>query len=248
MADDFGQRIEGLHAQGDTPIATDNHIAVFALDSSGDYDYLNLDASGALRVSATDIDIRDLTQATDSVAIGDGTTLVTVNADNGLEVHVNNTLTVQATDFDIRDLTHVSDSIKIGDGTDFLAIESDGSINVNANIGATDSVYDYGSANLVKDTETTVVTESPSVDTLYAGVMVSGAGYCEWAVKFGTTSSEAIILKFWTTPSNPTYYVDLPDYLTVSSGETILVTGTNREKGASPSSDFTGHASLINKA
>lgn len=309
MADEFGQRIQGLHQVGDTPVSTDRHIAVFALDNAGDYAYLTLDASGQLKVTggtqyavgdaagatdigmlslvvrddtlttladadgdyvqmrvdstgalwvhftnttiavtATDLDIRDLTQATDSVAIGDGTTLVTVNADNGLEVHVNNTVTVTATDLDIRDLSATQDNVAISDGTNTLVVNGDGSINVNASIGATDSAYTAGSATLVKDTIATVVTRSPGADEQYAGVMVSGAGYCEWQLEFGTTGGEAVILKWWTTPSHPTEYVDLPDYLTVSSGETIRIRGTNREKAASPASDFTGYASLIRKA
>ena len=349
MADEFGQRIQGLHAVGDTPVATDTHSALLAVDNSGDYQYLTLSATGALlatggteyqvddvaggtdaggallvvrddalttltpadgdyttlRVNSTGalwVDISDTTVAvTQSTSpwvvsgtvaatqsgswdIGTVTTLTTITndvniADGGNSITVDgtvaatqsgvwdigtvttltgitndvsiddggNSITVDAVNLDIRDLTHVSDSVKIGDGTDFLAIETDGSINVNASIGATDSAYGYGTANLVKDTITTVVTASPGADTLYAGVLVSGAGYCEWIVQFGTTSSEATIMSFWTTPSNPTQYLDLPDYLTVSSGETILVRGTNRENAASPASDFAGHASLINK-
>lgn len=311
MADEFGQRIQGLHQAGDTPVATDRHIAVFALDDNGDYEYLTLDATGQLRVTggggtqyavddvagatdtgtlalvvrddalttltpadgdyvqlrvnstgalwvefvnttiavtATDLDIRDLTQATDSVAIGDGTSLVTVNADNGLEVHVNNSVTVTATDLDIRDLSASQDNVAISDGTDTLAINADGSINVVASLSAPDSVYVPSSANLVKDTITTVVTTSPGADQKFGAVMVSGAGYCEWTLEFGTTGGEAVILQWWTTPSNPTQYVDLPDYITVSSGETIRVRGTNREKKASPGSDFTGYATLIRSA
>lgn len=70
---------------------------------------------GTVTVSATDLDIRDLAFATDSVTAYQGGSW---------------SATVSATDLDIRDLTHVSDSVKIGDGTDFLAINNDGSINV----------------------------------------------------------------------------------------------------------------------
>lgn len=318
MADEFGQRIQGLHAEGDATVATDKHVGLMAKDASGDYTLLNVTATGALQatggseyadgdtatgaaggvamgtdgtdlfiiktnasgelqvgvvgtvaVTATALDIRALSAA-DVVTAEQGTSpwvvsgtvaatqsgvwdIGTVTTLTGITNDVNiadggNSITVDAVDLDVRDLTHTTDSVKIGDGTDFLAIETDGSINVNASIGAADSVYDYAGVNLVKDTETTVVSEAPAADTGYTGVMVSGAGYCEWAVKFGTTSSEAIIMKFWTTPSNPTYYVDLPDYLEVSSGETILITGTNREKSSSPNSDFVGHATLVNKA
>ena len=51
MADEFGQRIQGLHQVGDTPVSTDRHIAVYALDDNGDYAYLTLDAAGLLKVT-----------------------------------------------------------------------------------------------------------------------------------------------------------------------------------------------------
>lgn len=302
MADEFGQRIQGLHQVGDTPVSTDRHIAVYALDDNGDYAYLTLDATGQLKVTggtqyavddvagatdtgmlslvvrddalttltpadgdyvqmrvdstgalwvrftnttiavtATDLDIRDIDATQDNIAISDGTDTLAVNADGSINS------VVTATNLDIRDLTHVSDSVKIGDGTDFLAVNADGSINVVI-AGAADSIYTHGSANLVKDTLTTVVTRAPGVDEQYGAIMCSGAGYCEWELQFGTTGAEAVILKFWTTPSHPTEYVDLPDYLTVSSGETVRVRATNREKKASPGSDFTGYASLVRKA
>ena len=57
----------------------------------------------SIEVTATDLDIRDLDFATDSIDVS------------------GSSVTVSATDLDIRDLSHSQDSIKIGDGTDFLA-------------------------------------------------------------------------------------------------------------------------------
>lgn len=116
----------------------------------------------SLAVTATDLDIRDITHVSDSIKVGDGTDFLAVNADGSINITDNGgsitvdandldirNLTqtdevtvfqgtspwvVSASDLDIRDITHVSDSIKIGDGTDFLAINADGSINVNADI------------------------------------------------------------------------------------------------------------------
>jgi hypothetical protein len=88
---------------------------------------VNLVASTALTVSATDLDIRDLDAAQDNIAISDGTDTLAINADGSINVNAD----VSATDFDIRDLSHTQDSIKIGDGTDFLAIAADGSIGVS---------------------------------------------------------------------------------------------------------------------
>ena len=98
----------------------------------------------SIEVTGTDLDIRDLTFATDKVDAS-GSTLgsnsgvdigdVTINNASGASaVNIQdggNSITVDAVDLDVRDLTHASDSVKIGDGTDFLAVENDGSINVN---------------------------------------------------------------------------------------------------------------------
>jgi len=75
-------------------------------------------------LSATDIDIRDLTHVSDSVSLGDGTTLytgTTNGADHGLDVNlINDSISVtqgtspwvvSATDLDIRDLVYTQDSV-----------------------------------------------------------------------------------------------------------------------------------------
>lgn len=87
-----------------------------------------------IAVTATDLDIRNLSAAQDNVAISDGTDTLAINADGSVNITDNGgSLTVDATNLDIRDLTHVTDSVKIGDGTDFLAIDASG------NIGVTDA-------------------------------------------------------------------------------------------------------------
>lgn len=95
-------------------------------------DSLGINADGSINsvVTATDLDIRDITHVSDSIKVGDGTDLMAVNADGSINA------VVSATDLDVRDITHVSDSIKVGDGTDLLAVNADGSI--NAVVTATD--------------------------------------------------------------------------------------------------------------
>lgn len=85
---------------------------------------INADGSINSVVSATDLDIRDLSFATDSVDVSGSE----VSLDAATLAALEN-ITVSATDLDIRDLTHASDSVKVGDGTEFLAINADGSIN-----------------------------------------------------------------------------------------------------------------------
>ena len=259
MADEFGQRIEGLHEVGDAVVATHRHIAVLGKNPDDEYAYLSINSGGLLEVTG------GITYEVDSVAGADdsGVPALVVRVDTPavitpadgdytrLQVNNEGMLWVTGDDFDIRALDSETPGdnvyIKSSTGTELL-INNDGSINVNAQLGGLDSIYSHGSATLVKDTINTVVTVSPGDLLHFGAMMVSGAGYCEWELEFGTTGSEVVVLKFWTTPAHPTHYVDLPDYLEVDDGETIRIRGTNREKKASPASDFTGYASLIRKA
>ena len=61
--------------------------------------------NASIAVSATDLDIRDLSASQDNVAISDGTDTLAINADGSINA------TVTATDLDIRDLTAASDSV-----------------------------------------------------------------------------------------------------------------------------------------
>jgi hypothetical protein len=70
---------------------------------------ITLDSLSSIEVTATDLDIRDLTHASDSVKIGDGTDFLAVNGDGSINV------VATATDLDIRDLVNTQDSIAIGD-------------------------------------------------------------------------------------------------------------------------------------
>lgn len=117
--------------------------------TDGDYASLQLDSSGRLRtlaqiantvtVQATNLDIRDLAFATDSVTAHQGGTW-TIDS-------ITNAVTVQATNLDIRDLTHTADSVRVGDGTDFWAIDSTG-------IGRT-ADYHTAAANSAVNVDTT---------------------------------------------------------------------------------------------
>ena len=85
---------------------------------------INADGSINSVVSATDLDIRDLSHVSDSVQVGDGTEIMLVNADGSINA------VVTATDLDIRNLSASQDNVAISDGTDTLAVNADGSINV----------------------------------------------------------------------------------------------------------------------
>lgn len=127
-------------------------------DNSG-----SITVDGSVTVSATDLDIRDLSHTQDSVKVGDGTDFLAVNGDGSVNITDNggsltvdatnldirdlvfasdkvdvsgSSVTVTATDLDIRDLSHTQDSVKIGDGTDFMSVNADGSLNITDNGGS----------------------------------------------------------------------------------------------------------------
>lgn len=77
-----------------------------------------------------------------------------------------------------------------------LTTDANGNLRVSGSfaVGREDETQHYNSATLVKDTINTVVTVSPGTTQNFIGALVSGAGYCEWQVEFGTTASEAIEL------------------------------------------------------
>lgn len=82
---------------------------------------LDVNVANTVTVTATDLDIRNLSAAQDNVAISDGVDTLAINADGSINITDNGgSLTVDATDLDIRNLTHVSDSVRLGDGTNFL--------------------------------------------------------------------------------------------------------------------------------
>lgn len=91
---------DAVHVSGDAgvmPLAVRND-ANTALAADGDYIPFSTNATGDLfvtlggetvTVTATDLDIRDLSHTTDSVALGDGTDLLDINADGSINVVAN---------------------------------------------------------------------------------------------------------------------------------------------------------------
>jgi len=104
---------------------------------------ISTDAASPIDIEATDLDIRNLTNLSDSVAVygNDGTdNKVLLTDDTGRLIITTDGVTpidVEATDLDIRDLTNVSDSIAVygNDGTDNVVLLTDaaGKLQANAN-------------------------------------------------------------------------------------------------------------------
>lgn len=103
----------------------------------------SITVDGSVTVSATDLDIRDLAFASDSVTAHQGGTwnIGTVSTitnvvhvdDNGGSITVDGAVTVSATDLDIRDLSAATDSVSayLKDGSGNSITSTGGSLNVN---------------------------------------------------------------------------------------------------------------------
>lgn len=94
--------------------------------------------NASVPVSATDLDIRDLSASQDNVAISDGTNTLVVNADGSLNITDNGgSLTVDATDLDIRDLDAAQDSVQsnLHDGSGTAITSTGGALDINVASG-----------------------------------------------------------------------------------------------------------------
>jgi hypothetical protein len=101
------------------------------IDGSG---YITANINGSVTVTATDLDIRDLSHLQDSVKIGDGVEFLEIDASGFITANINGTVTVTATDLDIRDLTSASDSVEIKTAAgQALDIDASGFVTANIN-------------------------------------------------------------------------------------------------------------------
>jgi hypothetical protein len=206
------------------------------------------DGGNSITVDATDLDIRDLDSAQDSVEVLQAThdnlnlnaNLQVGDADvaNGNPVPVSDaggSLTVDAVNLDIRDLTHVSDSVKVGDGTDFLAINADGSINVVPQEDAGTEIVDYNTAAAVAggaDDEH----DWTSVGTakLYQ-VFASASGKMKIEIQIETgaaTDTFNTVAVAFNSTAEPNINVALSKYAAVPTGARVRVIRTNRDNQA----------------
>lgn len=191
---------------------------------------LHVDVQNAsLVVTATDLDIRDLTDASDKVAIGDGTDTLAVNADGSINA------VVSASNLDIRDLTHVTDSVKVGDGTDFLAVNADGSINVNvtdASPGTSVNDYNTSAALAAAATSNHDYTVTGGMTLSLNQIEASGSGKMKIEVQVETGVATGVFnsrfVQFNST-STPNMSVNLKDPISVAAGVRVRVIRTNRD-------------------
>lgn len=143
---------EMLSVRRDTPVSgtsADGDYATINTDADGRL-YTNIhDGGNSITVDAVDLDIRNLTQATDSVAVGDGTDTLAVNADGSINVTDNGgSLTVDAVDLDIRDLTLAQDAVKVSGNTSANSQTNPIFVQIAHN-AQTGEVHNYNTASAV---------------------------------------------------------------------------------------------------
>lgn len=128
----------------------------------------------SIAVTATDLDIRDLSHTQDSVQIGDGTDLMAVNGDGSINA------VVTATDLDIRDLAAATDSVsawtKDGTGTAITSTVSGPDTGLDVYLlNAGDIDVDDSLAN------TAVASSSESVTITSGALITSDLASRKWA-------------------------------------------------------------------
>jgi len=224
-------------------VTIDNGAAGAAVNIQDGGNSITVD--GSVTVSATDLDIRDLTSVTDSVEVLQAThddlnlnaNLQVGDADvaNGNPVPISDaggSLTVDAVDLDIRDLAAATDKVAIQDTAgDELGINSDGSINVVIS-GEQDGteVCDYNtSPSVAKDA-------SVNHDYTVTAAMTF-IGEEAWVSGSGKTKVELIVngaTKFvgFGTTANPNIRIPLEKILKGAATQVIRMTITNKDKAA----------------
>lgn len=193
-------------------------------------------------VSATDLDIRDLSASQDNVAISDGTDTLAINADgsinitdNGGSITVDGAVTVSSTDLDIRDLSAAQDNVSISDGTDTLAVNADGSINVSFSVDTADDAADSGNplkvgSRAVDGALTAVSASNDRADMLadmYRRVWINKAPNVAAQTSVATVGLTAVQLAATPMPGRTTMTIQNRGNKSIYIGEANTVTTAN---------------------
>lgn len=159
----------------------DNAVAnvIYAGLSDGT-DSLAINADGSINatinnasivVTATDLDIRDLSHTQDSISIGDGTDLLSINNDGSINITDNGgSLTVDGTvaatqsgTWDIGTLTSITNDVNIADGGNSITVDDGGtSLTVDGTVTVTATDLDIRDLSATQDN----VAISDGTDTL----------------------------------------------------------------------------------
>jgi hypothetical protein len=198
------------------------------------------DAGGSLTVDATDLDIRDLDSAQDSVEVLQATH-DNLNANANIQVgdadvgnanpvpvsDAGGSVTVDATDLDIRNLSAAQDNVAIRDaGGDELAINTDGSINVvlSNDVPGTEICDRKTTASVVANASTNHDYTVTAGKTLtLEGAQAAGSG----KIKVQILVNGVIKFDDFNSTANPSIKVPMYRMVKATAGQVVRVTITN---------------------
>jgi len=203
-------------------------------------DSLEINADGSINsvVTATDLDIRDLAFATDSVDVSGSTVTATatdldirdlVFATDKVDVS-GSSVTVSATDLDIRDLSAAQDSVeahlKDGSGADYTSANPL-PVSMSAAIPG-DEIVDYNtSAAVAKNASVNHdYTVSAGKEFLGDEAWISGSG----KLKAELLVNGSVVWVGFNSTSNPNIRIPTEMILKAQAAEVIRFTITNRDK------------------
>lgn len=134
----------------------------------------SITVDGSVTVSATDLDIRDLSHTQDSVKIGDGTDFLAVNNDGSVNITDNGgSITIDASDLDIRDLAFATDKVDVSGSTvalDAPTLAALESVTVQNGAGASAvNIQDGGNSITVDATDLDIRDLSHTQDSVKIG-------------------------------------------------------------------------------
>lgn len=229
-------KILSVVGEGDAFVAASNDFGIPCIvkDSTGDAKILTLDAAGGLpvtvsnssiAVTATDLDIRDLAFATDSVDV------------SGSSVSISGSVAVTATDLDIRNLAFATDTVDVSGSS----VSISGSVAVTAtdldirNLAfATDTVDVSGSAVSITGSVAVTATDLDVRDLAFATDKVDVSGSSVSVTGTVAVSSTDLDIRDLSHSQDSVKVGDGTDFLAVTTaGEaSVRVTAAQAVEGA----------------
>jgi len=230
-------------------IYSQNTVLIIGGSDGTNYQQLNVDTSGAVNVVGRVADGEAITgdpltngglfetDGGSAVDSGDITYLA-------LDAYGRTIVVGQTADGDTIDANAFPVLMAGQDGTNVQSLLTDTSGRLIVNVGGgTQAGITYGTANLVKDTVTDVVTVS---DMIVKRIYVAGSELMKVEVFEGATASETLKFVQFNSTANPNVLWDFTsDGWKIVSANSLIVKCTNLENASSPTSDFAGYGTIV---
>ena len=210
-----------------------------AIDASG---YATVNVNGSVTVTASDLDIRDLTHVSDSVSIGDGTTLAdvldgTIDALYTAITDGTDTWSIDGSGYGQVDIAAQSlTAVKISKDANANTETNPIFVKVVDTVVSGEEVHDYDTASAVASDATSNHDYTVAGTTFFLkSVIVSGSGNIKFEVQTGPVASLATVaVGFLTGRQGDTkqIFFDPAVEVPVTSTGTVRIIRTNRQGSA----------------